>query len=423
MTLCYSILFSIVSLTRVTLLPMAAVSVAVLPSDWSWIVALGLFTIYLLSITERFRRFARVGMPCAQSAAPHSVDELIYFLDTLSLEERARVQIVGMGWTSYLQRKRATGPIVYMHNLSGPAVHCEPSSADAQWYFAGTTIRSLQNAWIRSGKTLAFFPSYTGITIGSWFCGSHSGTTFGGGDDVVRNIRLLDLQSLRLQDVPVARFAQARKQRPTLIVAMEMKQVDNIDLHVQFRKLQSQTDYRWWLYEQSMLKVIFVGRGGASGVLWSRDGVEDDSRRLPRLCCGRYVRWIWHDAFASMFGWIPPAWLFDGKESLASANAYVPYHLIPIMPWFVVVANIINVELLIDGVSMTPTLLKSIVDGIVEFTKIYGGRIELRVNNRSSRLYIDLSFTEKIVKLFISSLKFKYSALALHPGKAQVELD
>lgn len=393
----------------------------VLPAPWRVASPAALALLYVASWLPGPRRYLRLGAPlCVASAAPRSEREL---------QEQLRSWtdvpvVVGSAWTFYLQRRRVSeGPVLYTHRLRGDAA----ATLGEGWWWAGTRIAEVQAAWAEAGKTLHYFPSYTGITVGAWFAGgSHSGATRGDISGVASFFRLMDAAT---GDVVVVRASHLKAKLKSgsgrtayVIVAAKLVAVDDALLVAEARRIDGYANAEWWLTTPSTLRVIFTGRGGSTGVIWRKPvGDEADAGpTLPRGPCGRLQRWLRHDVCASLCGTAPGLRGLEGVERLSSANHYVPF-LPPLFPPLAVVGNVKNAELFVDGLRVDATWLYRFVRDCEQRHRKLGGRLELRLNESSGRFYVDMSFTPKNMDAFLAKTRaFGRARVSIHPGKAVV---
>ena len=415
----YAAIFFGVTLLRWTVL-LGAIPAALLPSPWRFVAPALLMLLYVYSWLPGPRRYARLGVPlCVASAAPRTEremqDQIRAWLDV--------PVVVGSAWTFFLQRRRVReGPVLYTHRLRGDAA----ATLGDGWWWAGTRIAEVQVAWAKAGKTLHYFPSYTGITVGAWFAGgSHSGATLGDISGVASAFRLMDAAT---GDVTVVRApqlkAKLKTRTPYVIVAVRLVAVDDALLVAEARRIDGYADAEWWLKTPSTLRVVFTGRGGSTGVIW-RPLTRDEAKvrttpTLPRGVCGRLCRWLRHDVCASLCGTVPSLRGLQGVERLSSANHYVPF-LPPLFPPLAVLGNVKNAELFIDGVYIDATLLYDFVRECERKHAELGGRLELRLNAKSGRFYVDMSFSPRNMDAFVRNLReFGRARISIHPGKAVV---
>ena len=416
----YAAVFLAVALLRWAALLGAIPAALLLPSPWRFVAPALLVILYAYSWLPGPRRYARLGAPlCVASAAPRSEREL---QDQIRAWFDVPV-VVGSAWTFFLQRRRVReGPVLYTHRLRGDAA----ATLGDGWWWAGTRIAEVQAAWAKAGKTLHYFPSYTGITVGAWFAGgSHSGATRGDISGVASAFRLMDAVT---GDVTVVRApqlkAKLRGRTSYVIVAVQLVAVDDALLVAEARRIDGYANAEWWLTAPSTLRVVFTGRGGSTGVIW-RPLTRDEAKArttptLPRGACGRLCRWLRHDVYASLCGTVPSLRGLQGVERLSSANHYVPF-LPPLFPSLAVMGNVKNAELFLDGVHMDATWLYHFVRECERKHAELGGRLELRLNEKSGRFYVDMSFSPRNMDAFVGKMRaFGRARVSIHPGKAVV---
>ena len=409
--------------------------------------------------------------------------------------------VVGSAWGWWLQRRDAAAgaheaegaaakgqapvpsppPVLYTHALVGivPAGgagdgELAPCLArqEAGWWYAGSTLAEVLADARPRGETLAFFPSYTGITLGGWLAGgSHSGTTRGGIADVLEAACVLDLDAVADGASPSTTVAAASPRAPPaapvqrvgardlpallrraggaryVVVAIKPVLVPDAPLAARARPMRTDADAAWWLGRDHALRVVFAGARGAVGMTWSPMSEQEaqaptPARALPGPCCGRLRRWLRVDVVAALrpgtaFGACAAACCclpcgadrgaaalakgLGGVERRGDANGYVPF-LWPSLVLFPVLWRATNAEFFVHR-RMTPASLRALLDRFVAFHAEHGGRLELRYKEDSQRLYLDFSLAGDA--RYAAACRVLRDELGLrewtmHPSKAQL---
>jgi hypothetical protein len=276
--------------------------------------------------------------------------------EELTCQLRDAAVVVGRGWGFFLKRGAATAQggarRLFLHAFCGPVeaerVPCGPGcGGNAQWWRAGTTIRTVARAFEarKPALTFATHPTMDDISVGAWIarCNhGNNGNACDGSSACVRWLCVYDRAgggAYRGMDV-MRYWREAAKERSRRCApnerfdALEERALGRFVItHVCFdlRKLVRADDalYKsadlltsepaasWWLGNDAVLRVCFQGSGRTEpvGVRWTAHGrgwaLPEGAHRDPHLC-SRLCLFLQADV-GSVACWLytkPLCWLY-----------------------------------------------------------------------------------------------------------------
>ena len=351
---------------------------------------------------------------CRGDKRPRTHDE---FLDAVESLGTGKFDVVGGGWTSWMNRSGARRPRLFTDKFHGF------DEVTKQWR-CGSTIHEMEAYYKKKGRAFPTFPTNTTIALGSWIaCENHgnSGDKTGPSHTPFDKVVLLDSTDAKgktveftMKDkphpVPAARkFMQLKenKGRYVLMYARidEKKLIEYEDkstwLQYRMKEIRSADDAQIWLAAGAKLRWLFVGTTRPYGIgvrmvdrkspEW-RDGATH--RAFPWCCWERphiephflsvSARYFQTDPFSFIGGWHEPEENWDGYSNRLHANDWYPNMWWPSVTFGGLALGIRNYEIIFvpPYYPVNGEWLWSLLNDLIELFKNHRGRCEVRCSNR-----------------------------------------
>lgn len=339
------------------------------------------------------RIYTRVGRLCRFGPAPRTEEEL----RKAWVQSKGSASIVGSGWGFWLQRVGVSSPCIFTHRLQG-LVYPENDLLYDYWY-AGTPLYDVLLTLARMGRTLSSAPAIDDITLGAWIAGGSHGSagpaamTIEGNDKTHSKFQTVALMH---RDGIVKEYEAVKAKRMLrdtpqeyVVVWVQLRTVRDIDVRKDARIMRDQSDVNWWLAEDAIQRLLFVGGHDAFGLKWIDKQIESQElkaidHRDPHLC-QRNCQWFQADIVGAMCrGCLVPclrhkpieAW--KGWSKLSDALRFAP-QLTPISASISIMVDNRNFELFFDAdIEDMRDRLQPLLETLHAFHSVYSGRTELR---------------------------------------------
>ena len=446
MTLAYSCYLGIVTLVVVVLpwaglaavIAGAALAAAVEPYRWGLIVAAAGALALVLGVLLRQRdamATIRAGawptVGCGDRR-PRTHDEFLDAVAALGGGGR-RFDVVGGGWTSWMNRLGAAQPRLFTDGFRG-------FDRQQQLWRCGTTIYEMEAYYKRKGLAFPTFPTNGTIALGSWIaCENHgnSGDCTGPSHapfDQVVVLRRADQTwfVFEQQGTGVVRRDPQREERvakvghpnPTarkwlqdhpgeyLIMYAGINESKLIPIAdestwLQYRMIEVRTpdDVSEWLTPGAALRWLFVGSGRKYGLGVRMEPLAGRKRPTHRPfpwcverphrephCCSVSCRYFQTDPCSYVCGWHEPPGAWNGYSDRLHANDWYPNLWWPAVTLGGVLLGIYNFEIIFlppEG-PLSGNWLHGVLQDLIDFFQRHRGRCELRSSNSSATSWVFL---------------------------------
>ncbi len=388
-----------------------------------------LVSMFLPQSQMRFRAgsgiFGAVFGTCVErsSTAPSKLEDVL----TTFQKQREKLQYdgdtavitpVGGAWSGSLaQRFVLPFPRMYLHGLKGRV----RKDDDRVWY-AGTTLKTVQNMLADTGRQLIGVPSSSYVTLGAWIATlAHGNTGAAYTEPILRvSARVLDKKTgVISEDSPatlVGKFGgseQRAQQFVVLTVTLPTQIPPNRSLRRSCRLVKTADDLAWFLRPDTLMRALFVGQSASLAMTWTP--LREGDAKPPGSGVLDKLRIL---ALAGL-GWGQPDLAKkDAEEKVSDAVYFFPDTISNVQNLFQVYLQIVNAEFFTRDIS--EDALFELTQRLEYVHSKIGGRTELRIHN--SVTYLDVAIKEagSSFALYLRELReFGVTQLAQHRGKHQ----
>ena len=373
---------------------------------------------------------------CGRDRRPRDHPAMLAAVAELSADG-ARFDVVGGGWTSWMNRRGAARPRLFTDKFHG-------YDAEKQLWRCGSTIYEMEAFYKQKGLAFPTFPTNGTIALGSWVaCENHgnSGDKTGPSHAPFNRVVLLrradavfvtftqrGANVVRQQDDAVVELGAghpnpaARKllqQNPHQYVVLyagidesKLIRIDDESTWLQYKMIEisaapipGQQQVADWLAPGAALRWLFVGsgRGHGVGVRMERLGNKprpthrpfpwcvERPHREPHFC-STSCRYFQTDPCSYVCGWHEPAENWNGYSDRLAANYWYPGMWWPSVTLGGVLLDVHNFEIIF--VPPTPPLsgtwLHGVLRDLIELFETHRGRCEVRSSNASADAWVFL---------------------------------
>ena len=343
---------------------------------------------------------------------PHTHDD---FLDAVEALGNERFDVVGGGWTFWMNRRGAKRPRLFTDQFHGydPVL---------QLWRCGSTIYEMEAYYKRKCFAFPTFPTNGTIALGSWIaCENHgnSGDLTGPSHTPFNKVILLDrldpksgTVEFTMKDVPhpVPAARKFMQQQPGRYVIMyagidEQKLIDFTDesetLQYRMKEIRNADDAQHWLKLGAALRWLFVGSGRTYGIgvrmvgrkspEWQKNATHRpfpmccvERRHVEPHCCSVSCRYFQTDPCSYVCGWHEPEEAWDGYTSRLHANDWYPNMWWPAVTLGGVLLGVYNFEIFFIAVEfpLNGNWLWSLLKDLIALFQTHRGRCEVRCSNK-----------------------------------------
>ena len=421
----------------------AALAAAVAPY-WAGLVVAGVgLALLLVGVLLRQRNAMttlRAGAwpaLCGGDRRPHDHNGMLAAIARLRKEA---FDVVGGGWTSWMNRAFASRPALFTDRFHGFDV------AEQKWR-CGSTIYEMEAYYKRRNLAFPTFPTNGTIALGSWIaCENHgnsgdmTGPSHDPFDEVVL-VRRVDGALLHLEQRgatvvrrengvesvvpgaghpnPTAR--QLLQENPNQYVVLyagineaKMIRIDDERTWLQYRMIEVRTadDVAEWLAPGAALRWLFVGSGRTYGLGVRMEPLGDRARPTHRPfpwccerphkephCCSVSCRYFQSDPCSFCCGWHEPPNKWTGFADRQHSNDWYPNMFWPAVTLGGVLGGIYNFELIFLGPEgvLTGDWLHAVLHDLIALFQAHRGRCEVRSKNTGpgSWVFLDCGIASK----------------------------
>jgi len=340
-----------------------------------------------------------------------TMDDFVRRLPDGSYEVRQRAGDVvpvpvGAGWSQYLNKTT--------RQVSVPTTALSGRYSQSTWG-AGTSIRAVQSALRKEGKTLPSHPSVNGATLGGWVFTDAHGSGGTAPADPFGRVVFLDTVAREIRRAPRSFFQTADVRRNVVILEVEVLSVDDVVCYRQAYDVRSVADCRRFLSEPSLLRMIFVDDRQTLCYSWT---TQPPAAGLHRYTDSFVPPWLAMLLPSRVSARIPRRW-WSKQTTLSAANSFAPDPPY----WTGAVARLYtNFEVFIDRPLTGAELLSLCTCLRALFLGELRGRCEVRYHARV--LFLDVSMTAGPPERFFEALSRTLgaqTAVRVHAGKYPVD--
>lgn len=347
--------------------------------------------------------------------------------------------VVGGGWTSWMNRTGATRPRLFTNRFHG-------FDEERRLWRCGSTIYEMEAYYKQRGRAKAAFPKFPQsglafptyptngtIALGSWMaCENHgnSGDRTGPShvpfskviliERATRAEKIFDCAPGQPDPVPAARqWMQEHKDRWVVMYAQldesKLFPIDDASTWLQYRMLEIRTpkDAAEWIKPGAALRWLFVGSGRKYGIGVRMEPLGKQPlpthRAFPLCCverphrephfCSTTCRYFQSDPCSFVCGWHEPAKNWNGVADRLAANYWYPEMWWPSVTFGGVALGIHNFELIFLPPNgwLTGSWLDGVLRDLIALFQIHRGRCEVRSSNSSatSWVFLDCGISQK----------------------------
>ena len=339
--------------------------------------------------------------------------------------------VVGGGWSFFLQRYSVDPDRDVIFDTKSGIFLSDPTLGDV-WH-AGSTLYKVQNHYKQSDETLFSHPSIRSSTLGGWIMSSSHG---GGGSlwkSSFGNIYVTDMETGEGIVVSKQFFTDEKSIEELsryMIRYVTILPSKDVWCTKQVYKMNSLSEYESFLEEETLLRMIQIGKRGMMSLLWTPKK-EDLKHKDPHFF-SREGLWIQADVLSifqssssrkkEWFSWpVEPIRNWKSNVKLSTANDFTPPPL-PFLTWIGLFFT--NFEVFLFR-KLEAKELMGFCEGLSDlFLSEFGGRCELRYS-QSGKLFLDFVVYRwsniRPLFVFLHSY-FQDEPIALHRGKHQVDI-
>lgn len=339
--------------------------------------------------------------------------------------------IVGGGWSHFIRRVSIDSRRDVIYDTESGIFLSDTKLGDI-WH-AGTTIYQVQNHYKTFDKTLFSHPSIRSATLGGWIMSSSHG---GGGtlwESSFGNIFITDMETGNDLVVTKSFFSDEKSLDDLsryIIRYVTVLPKQDAWCTKQVYKMNSLSEYNSFLQEETLLRMIQIGKRGVMSLLWTPK--KEELKHEDPHFFSREGLWLQADVLSifqssssrdkEWFSWpVEPPKNWKSNVKLSTANDFTPPPL-PFLTWIGLFFT--NFEVFLFR-KLSPKELMGFCEGCTDlFRDTFGGRCELRYS-QSGKLFLDFvvfrwSNTTPLF-VFLQSY-FQDEPISLHRGKHQVDI-